>query len=331
MLRLRRYILAGLAVAIGFGAVSCRDEDDDLLFLNGTPIFTLPEYVQPGDVLTMSATGVSDKDGNKVPYYWYCSHLASKRDTVNTYSLDIPTDTLLNITVSCTAFKEGYYGSTSSKTVSVISGDREKGSISGRSVHPTDFSFTDPRDGKDYFCARVGDTEWFKENLAYEGYGIPKSNTRATARVFGHYYSWNEAVKACPEGWRLPSNEEWVEAAEALGISGLGEMENFYGIAGKFMGNIYFNNELMWEYWPEVRTTNELGLDLIPTGFATIDSERNGTFKGFLDYAAVWTGDEYDEDMALYRYIYVRKPDFMLGSADKEEFLASVRCVRDAR
>lgn len=330
MLKLRRYILASLAVATVFGSVSCREEEKDPFYLNGTPVFSLPEYAQPGDVFTMTASGVSDREGNEVEYYWYASHLSSQRDTVVTYTLDIPKDTLLNITVSCTAFKEGYYGSTSSKTLSVISDDRVKGSVTGRSVSPTDFSFTDQRDGKDYFCTRIGDTDWFKENLAYEAYGIPKSNTSATARVFGHYYSWNEAVKACPDGWRLPSNKEWVEAAETLGIGGLNEMGHFYGIAGKFMGNIYFNNELMWEYWPEVQTTNELGLDLIPVGFASIGSEGLGTFKGFLDYAAVWTGDEYDEDMALYRYIYVRKPDIMLGNADKAEFMASVRCVRDA-
>lgn len=328
---LRRYILLGVAALIGIGAVSCKKEEKDLLYLNGKPEFSLPEYASPGDEITMTPTGsVRDEDGNEVKYYWYASHLGTRRDTVSTYSLSIP-DSLINITVSCTAYATGYYGSTSSKTLSVVSADRQNGSLTGRALTTADFKYTDPRDGYKYLCTRVGDTDWFKENLAYEASGLPKSNYAATSRVFGRYYSWNEAVNACPEGWRLPTDEDWIKAAETIGVEGLKANENFYGAAGKFMGNIYFNGEIMWEYWPEVQTTNELGLDIIPAGFATLDSERKGLFKGFLDYAAIWTAGERDEETAFYRYIYVRKPDMMLGSADKNEFLASVRCVRDAR
>lgn len=331
MHKLGRYILLGLAASLGFCVISCKDDDDEYLYLTGTPEFELPEYVVPGQTLTMSASGVTDDDDLEVDYYWYTSYQSSVRDTTITFTFDVPTDTLADFTVTCTGYREGYYGSSTTKTFTIVSSDRANGSIKGRSLAKDDFSFVDPRDGNDYYCTKIGNTEWFKENLAYEGYGKPKSNSSATAKVFGHYYTWNEALKACPDGWRLPSGKDWTEAAKAAGAGEVSDTDNYYGVAGKFMGNIYFNGDVMWEYWPEVKTTDDLGLDVMPVGYATLDSENEGTFAGYLDYAALWTSDEKDEDMAFYRYIYVKKPDLMLGSADKSLFMASVRCVRDAK
>ena len=34
---------------------------------------------------------------------------------------------------------------------------------------------------------------------------------------FGFLYNWNTAYKNCPEGWRLPTREDWETARDYLG------------------------------------------------------------------------------------------------------------------
>ena len=159
--------------------------------------------------------------------------------------------------------------------------------------------------------------------------------------VFGRYYSYEEAVTACPEGWTLPTSEDWdalVKAAE--------EMKGSKTVAAALMANADFNDTRMWEYWPEIGDiTNESGISMIPVGYAMLgqkDANADNTdpnleftyptasFKGYKEYAVFWTADKVDgeEGMAYYKYFINKLPDLMTGKADMGTFGASVRCVR---
>ncbi|MCL2281879.1 MAG: hypothetical protein FWC26_01005 [Fibromonadales bacterium] len=54
-------------------------------------------------------------------------------------------------------------------------------------------TFTDPRDQRKYKIKRIGDYIWFLQDLAYET----------------DVYSPYQSRKICPNGWRLPNNNEW--------------------------------------------------------------------------------------------------------------------------
>ena len=145
--------------------------------------------------------------------------------------------------------------------------------------------------------------------------------------VFGLFYSWDEAVSACPEGWRLPDADDWKDLATAHGCA---DTEDVYaGIGGKLMADAYMNDMKMWEFWPDVKITNNLRFCAIPTGYA-LDADGSYTFKGSSHYAVFWTAEENGEEQAWCRQLYVKSNDVYKASMYKSAFRAPVRCVRTA-
>lgn len=329
-MRFSKLLLIATALA-AVSVISCKkdDEDETLPYLTGMPEFNLPLYGQAGESFTFTAKGVTDDDGNSVNYYWYTTPGDGKRDTTLTYSFTVP-DTLCTFTITCGAYADGYYGTTASKSITIVNPDRQNGSIKGVLFNVLkDFTFTDERDGHEYWCTTIGDKDWFKENLAYQNCGKPLENCLVTAGVFGMFYSWEEARTSCPEGWRLSSLQDWADAVKAVTGTEFEVDKHMYSVAGSFMGDIYFNGEKMWEYWPDVKITNNAGLSMMPLGYASIGGNGKADFDSLNGYSVFWTADEKDSEKAYYRYIYEEDPDILIGSAGKTSFAASVRCVRD--
>lgn len=325
---IKKYILIALIIPV-LCCLSCKkDEDTTYNDLTGSPAFSLPPYGVAGDTFEFTAKGVTADDGSEVGYYWYVSPLETGRDTSYTYSLTLP-DTLCTVTVYCVAFATGYYTSSTSQPITIVRADRERGSISGLKVaEDKDFFYTDARDGHEYLCTTIGSKDWFRENLSYRDSGIPLEDCEVVSDIFGRFYTWEEAAAACPAGWRLSSLADWADAASIVLGSQPDPKARYYSAAGAFMGDICFNGEKMWEYWPNVKITDQLGLSMYPMGYANRMADRN-SFKDMYEYAAFWTADEDDAEQAYFRYFYDESPDLFIGSASKSSFAANVRCVRD--
>jgi uncharacterized protein (TIGR02145 family) len=84
--------------------------------------------------------------------------------------------------------------------------------------------FTDPRDGNIYKTVKIGTQTWMAENLNYECEGsIIYDDYLPNAAKYGRLYAWEAAIKACPDGWHLPTNDEWQTLVNFVGCTELAE------------------------------------------------------------------------------------------------------------
>jgi len=326
-------IAIGLAAAISI-LPSCKEEEEtESLYFNGSitlsyPLFVVPGYEREYNIDTLTTLNKSG-DYTKIGYL-YSDHL-SVRDTLidsdgtvrhKTFKITAPDD-LATYSVYISGYADGYYSSSAFAYYTVVTDE----SITGIIHDEGQKKYTDPRDGNEYYIAKSDSTEWLEPNLAWKGSGKSYESCDIMTPVFGNFYTWEEARTACPEGWHLPSDKDWVKLALAYGApSGSAVFSDIDGAAGELMADAYFNSAKMWEYWPKVSLSNKSRLGVIPVGYATV-SDGEYKFSGIYNRAVFWTSDEY-EGRGIYRAFYVDQNIIFSGLGSKTDMAASVRCVR---
>ena len=149
-------------------------------------------------------------------------------------------------------------------------------------------TITDPRDGQVYPTVQIGSQCWLQKNMNYQ---IDSSwcyeNKSENCDFYGRLYDWETALKVCPKGWHLPSDEEWSTLITFLGGVDIA--------AGKM-------KEAGPSHWasPNEGATNSSGFTALPGGF------RTGLF-GFsylTGGANFWSSTEYSSTYAWYRNLY---------------------------
>lgn len=351
-MNIRRLTSMIIIAASALAALSCKKEEEEaevLPSLEGNLSFHAPQFIEPGQTLTMTPKGLVHPEDKGIGFYWKVTPAMTSSDTTRlenglspegqesdgSFTYTFP-DSLAVYTVACYAFAEGYTGTSSSKYVTTVKPGLN-GSLTSTGILPSDAHLT--VDGQDYYYTKIGNLEWFRNNLGVRKGGAPYGNADIMSDVFGRFYNHEDAMAACPEGWRLPTEEDWLALGKAAGAESE-KYEVIEGVAARLMADAKFNGVTMWDYWPAVGTiTNESGFSAIPAGYLNLGT-RNETGEypesssyGVYEYAAFWTADsvEGEEGMAYYRYMMATQPDLFISKGDKANFGASVRCVRDAQ
>jgi uncharacterized protein (TIGR02145 family) len=322
---------------------SCKKEETEKSYMTGTITFNFPVYSVAGQSVSMYCTGVTSPQG--ISYYWTSSDMVLNEvvDTIwgQSITLTLP-EAIGEYHITAHARYAGYYDKYTLKSTIVID-PSSGGSITG--IVPGTEIFTDPRDNQQYYTRTIGNLKWFTQDLRYVGtneepVGSPYEKASAISLVFGCLYSWDDATGgvageglgggpqgACPEGWSVPTKEDWEDLAKAVsyGVDWKYE-DNWTGLAPVLNANAYFNGERVWPYCPESIPHNSSGWNALPCGNS---SDTYETFQNLLLYGMWWSSMETDGGKkGSYRYIYYNMPDVNTYHVGKEEFGVSVRCVK---
>jgi len=87
---------------------------------------------------------------------------------------------------------------------------------------PEVLGFIDTRDWQIYNINKIGNMVWMSQNLNFEtGEGkCFDDDVKNCKSYFGKLYKWEDANNVCPNGWHLPSLEEWKSMADSTAFGG---------------------------------------------------------------------------------------------------------------
>ena len=205
-------------------------------------------------------------------------------------------------------------------------------------------SFTDNRDGKKYKAVKIGEQVWMAENLNYNAESSRcYDNSFFYCNEYGRLYTWEAAKKACPAGWHLPSDVEWITLISFVGDTisyadtAMADMVRFqYERAGihadvepkivKFSdAGIKLKAVELWERYSGKVGSDNFGFAALPCGFGHLSDEK---FQSFKSNGLWWSSKEYNERGAFYVEMTSRSSDVHRNNGGKLN-LFSVRCIQD--
>jgi len=207
--------------------------------------------------------------------------------------------------------------------------------------------FTDSRDGKVYKWVKIGDQIWMAENLSYTGNDIIHISSKyqwinnanfngwcyyddykSYEKEYGVLYQWNAAKSACPDGWHIPSKQEWEQMLSYL-------VANGYSYDG-VIGHMYIAKSLTslkgWNPTLSKGTAgnndyeefrNKTNFNAKPAGYR----RQNGDFSN-IGLSGLWWTFSNNSYAADGIEIYYCKPKVYIHKYNKLRGM-SVRCVKD--
>ncbi len=169
----------------------------------------------------------------------------------------------------------------------------------------------------DYETVTIGTQVWMKHNLNIEtGISWCYDEDPANCEIYGRLYDWETAKSACPPGWHLPSDAEWITLTDYLRDNAGGKMKST---------RTEPDPHPRWRS-PNTDATNESGWSGLPGGYGYSNSYSNFYDLGIYGYW--WSSTEGGVDYAWGRSLGFDNGLTSRAGSDKGDGL-SVRCIMD--
>lgn len=177
--------------------------------------------------------------------------------------------------------------------------------------------FTDSRDNRTYKTINIGHTKWMAENLQFDTdssvcFGGYHGNTSFSCMRYGKFYGYEDALNACPEGWRLPTKEELDTLV-------------YIGAPYKSTYNLVSAEN------PKYKGNNASGFSFVTAGYQV----WNGNFNTEMESGYIWSGTQYNDSVAYILDIYHGNGIGDTAYVAKQRFNSAVkinvRCVSEEK
>jgi uncharacterized protein (TIGR02145 family) len=171
--------------------------------------------------------------------------------------------------------------------------------------------FADPRDGQTYNIIEIGGQIWFGKSLNYvTDSSYCYDHDPVNCNKYGRLYSWNVAKRACPDGWHLPTDEEWKVLESALDMPE-DELDNV-GYRGTDQGT-------------QLKENGSSGFEALLSGWR---SDVFGDFSDLEVKGMYWTGTSVSSTNVWYRELDAGETGVGRYQTLKINGLA-IRCIKD--
>ncbi|MBI5037727.1 MAG: Ig-like domain-containing protein [Candidatus Kerfeldbacteria bacterium] len=200
-------------------------------------------------------------------------------------------------------------------------------------------------DGNVYQTVTIGSQVWMKENLKVTHYRnsdpilhvtdnaawlgsasgayCDYDNNSDNVSTYGRHYNGfvlNDSRGIAPDGWHIPSDDEWLTLERQLG------MTNPQSILNGWRGTTEGGMLKAQGYWanPNEGATNASGFTALPAGFRY----PNGSFQSQLLYGGFWTSTLSGTEFAYARALSYDTAAVYRAGYDRRQGM-SIRCVKD--
>jgi len=330
-----------------FNAQRSRLSEDDLEIIDelypGKPTVVTLSITDITENSAISGGNITRDGGSPVTARGVCWGTSENPTTSNSLTIDGTgtgtytsniTDLSLNTTYYVRAYATNSEGTAygEQKSFKTNQDEDEEGS-----------TFVDPRDGDPYETVTIGEQVWMAENLAYlpavsaptsrsstelhyyvydyDGTDVAAAKVTANYTTYGVLYNWPAALTACPDGWRLPSDEEWKQLEIYLGMSWIDADNNSW--RGTDEGGKL--KEAGISHWasPNTGATNSSGFTALAGGLLGVES----AFENIGSSGYWWSSTDEDERSAWYRILSYNN-SLVCRHRYSDAIGLSVRCIQ---
>jgi uncharacterized protein (TIGR02145 family) len=175
-------------------------------------------------------------------------------------------------------------------------------------------------EGNKYKTVQIGTQIWMAENLKVTKDRSGKSlvtycylDRDDFCEEFGRLYAWEVALEAAPQGWHIPSDEEWRQMERELGLSADEELS--FGWRGT-------------DHGLQLAEGGSSGFEALFGGYKDGTVFWSGRYFDLGYFAAFWTRSQVDSLRAVGYFIYNNEGSVVRDDYDKTAAF-SIRCVKD--